>query len=158
MPCKRTCGDASEREHARRPCWRFQQDGWKLLQAAGKWCGADGDVESAHGPLDQKQGRGDDTVAELKKLTTQFAEHTLTVRGRTVKTCARCRARRCNSSQTMSPMPPQELISNFQTLVEDYAQKFIVSQLKTVEAAIDFRADGYHGQAAHAKVDLVWIS
>ena len=75
------CGDASERENARRPCWRFQQDGWKLLQAAGQWCGADGDVESAHGPLDQKQGRGDDTGAQLKRLTTQFAEHTFDSKG-----------------------------------------------------------------------------
>ena len=37
-------------------------------------------------------------------------------------------------------------------------KKFIVFQLKTVEAAIDLRADGDHGQAAHAKVDLGWIS
>ena len=53
---------------------------------------------------------------------------------------------------------PQEFTSNFQTLVEDQAQKFVVFQLKTVEAAIGFRAEGDHGHAAQAKVDLGWIS
>ena len=35
-------------------------------------------------------------------------------------------------------------------------KKFLVFQLKTLEADIDHRADGDHGQSAHTKVDLGW--
>ena len=66
-----------------------------------------------------------------------------TVRGRTVKTCARCWAKRCKFFTDNVSHAPQELISNFQTLVEDQVHKFIVFQLS---------------HAAQAMVDLVWIS
>ena len=97
-------------------------------------------------------------AAQLKRLTTQLAERTYDSEGQNCQDkCALLGEAVQFLTDNVSNVP-QELISKFQTLVEDQAQKCIVFQLKTVDAAIRFRAEGDHGHAAQAKVDLGWIS
>ena len=144
--------------HARRACWRFRQDGRKLLSVAGHCGGADGDVEGAHGPLDQKQGRGDDTGGPAQESHDNSLQNAFDSEGQNCQDMCTLLGEAVHFLTDNVSSAPQELISNFQTLVEDQAQKFIVFQLKTVEAATGFRADGEHGHVAQAKADLGWIS
>ena len=97
-------------------------------------------------------------ATQLKRLTTQLAERTFDSEGQNCQDMCTLMGEAVQFLTDNVSNAPQELISNFQTLLEDQAQKFIVFQLKTVEAAIGFRAEGDHGHAAQAEVDLGWIS
>ena len=93
-------------------------------------------------------------AAPLKRFTTQLAERTLDSEGQNCQGMCTLLGEAVQFLTDNVSNAPQELISKFPDAAGDHVQKFIVFQLKLVEAAIDFRADGDHVHAAQAKVDL----